>query len=307
MGFRETQPNIVKHTVVIPTKDRPNLLRRAVGSALAGLAQGGEVLVIDDHSQTEAKKTLRQVHDPRLRILCVPAGQTGVSAARNFGIAQARGDVIFFLDDDDTLQPGYCAHVLREGAMGHDYGFSSVFQATCKQGKPRLKTARFAQGTIPSAAGLGRKLCGFGMGFWIWRHVVFQMGPIRQDLSINEDTEYLCRLISKGRKGWYSELPGVVVWDHSGGTPGDLGHLTRRASAAERARCMSILCETYPTMASYLGRGYLRHCLKAGTYQQMRQFIVGLQSWRMRAAMLRFALVKGVAYSATGRLGRLAA
>lgn len=120
---------IPTHSIIIPTKDRPRLLRRAVLSALASTAADGEVLVVDDNSKVSARSILADVAQPGLRIIDLAPGQTGVSVARNAGIEAAGGAVIFFLDDDDELMAEYCGRVLSRAVAGHDYGFSAYLLA----------------------------------------------------------------------------------------------------------------------------------------------------------------------------------
>ena len=81
-------------SIIIPTYNRPALLQRAVASALAACPQDGEVIVVDDRSDT-AIKALRDVTDPRLRIT-TNTGDKGAAGARNHGIAQAKGDIVMF-------------------------------------------------------------------------------------------------------------------------------------------------------------------------------------------------------------------
>lgn len=87
-------------TVLIPTFDRPEQLRRAVDSALAQSHRRSEVLVVDDASP----RPVRLPDDPRLRVLHLPTNR-GHAAARNAGLEAARGQHVTCLDDDDTLYP----------------------------------------------------------------------------------------------------------------------------------------------------------------------------------------------------------
>lgn len=88
-------------TIVVTTCDRPHLAGRAVASALAQTEPRIEVVVIDDGARVPFHA---RVSDPRLRIVRT-AGRVGVNAARNQGLAVARGRWITFLDDDDVLLP----------------------------------------------------------------------------------------------------------------------------------------------------------------------------------------------------------
>jgi glycosyltransferase involved in cell wall biosynthesis len=87
-------------TVVIPTRDRHELVGGAVASALAQTRQDVEVVVVDDGSEPPVELAPR----PRLRTIRndVPRGLSG---ARNAGLAAARGRFVTFLDDDDRLAP----------------------------------------------------------------------------------------------------------------------------------------------------------------------------------------------------------
>ncbi|WP_055685360.1 glycosyltransferase family 2 protein [Loktanella sp. 5RATIMAR09] len=288
----------VSHSVVIPTKDRPEMLRRAVASALSGLARDGEVVVVDDHSSIAAQSTLHDLQTTYLRIISLPQGASGVSAARNAGIKHARGDVIFFLDDDDELTRDYCHRVLSRAVANCDFGFSAYLQVFDADKAVKAGSIRFAEGEIPADAPLRKKLCGFGMGFWIRRKIALQVGEIALDLSINEDTDYLCRLIAARKRGWYSAEPGVVLHHHSGHAAG-LEHLTDRTSDDERARCMRVVCERYPQMVAHLGRGYIRHCLKTGTLDDASHFIRRQDNWRVRSGLRLFAVSKWLAYRLT--------
>ncbi len=90
-------------SVVVPTRNRPALLARTLRSIMAQRAVDLEIVVVDDGS-TEDMRTVAAGIDPRIVVLrhSTPAG---VSAARNSGIAQARGEWIAFCDDDDLWAP----------------------------------------------------------------------------------------------------------------------------------------------------------------------------------------------------------
>lgn len=88
-------------TVVIPTRNRPNLLLRAVKSALAQTHSKLEVLVVIDGRCDTTSRALEAIADVRLRIISLPR-PVGGSEARNTGVHHARGEWVAFLDDDDA-------------------------------------------------------------------------------------------------------------------------------------------------------------------------------------------------------------
>ena len=86
-------------TVVITTLDRPQQLERAVASALRQQIREIEVVVVDDGS---GSPPAIRAQDSRLKVLRNDRS-AGVCAARNRGLAAARGKWIAFLDDDDEF------------------------------------------------------------------------------------------------------------------------------------------------------------------------------------------------------------
>ncbi|MBC2733856.1 MAG: glycosyltransferase [Desulfobacteraceae bacterium] len=93
-------------SVIIPTYNRSWCLSEAIDSVLSQTFQNIELIVVDDGSTDETPALLSHYGD-HLRVL--RQSNRGVSAARNGGIQAARGNLIAFLDSDDTWQPGKLA------------------------------------------------------------------------------------------------------------------------------------------------------------------------------------------------------
>jgi glycosyltransferase involved in cell wall biosynthesis len=91
-------------SVVIPTHDRRDLLPLTLHSALRQRGVDLEVVVVDDGSADDTSLFVRAIDDARVRLIRHEIAQ-GVSAARNHGIAEARGRWVAFLDDDDLWSP----------------------------------------------------------------------------------------------------------------------------------------------------------------------------------------------------------
>jgi len=259
-------------SLIIPTKDRPLLLLRSVLSALTNCGETDEIIVIDDHSVIPAEKSLQHHTDPRLRIERLPHRSHGASAARNLGIEISGADVIAFLDDDDELLPDYIDYIRNLASQKADYGFSSFLMAT-EGGLISASKKRFSEGPIDQNSPFRKRTFGFGMGVWMTRGTAEHVGPLDTTMTINEDTDYVCRLSRAGLKGWYSAKAGVIVHDHFGSLDGQKGNMTRHVDASERARCMKVLCISYPEYIQHLGKGYIRHCLRTGSLDDAMSFI----------------------------------
>jgi len=91
-------------TVVIPTRNRPDLVARAVQSALAQTYPDLEVIVVVDGPDQATVDGLNAIADPRLTVLALESN-IGAARARNLGVERARGSWIAFLDDDDHWMP----------------------------------------------------------------------------------------------------------------------------------------------------------------------------------------------------------
>jgi GT2 family glycosyltransferase len=90
-------------SVVVPSHNRARLLRRTLQSILAQHLTDLEVVLVDDGS-TDAPPDITAEVDPRI-VVIRNREPSGVSAARNRGIAAAHGDWIAFCDDDDLWSP----------------------------------------------------------------------------------------------------------------------------------------------------------------------------------------------------------
>jgi hypothetical protein len=105
-------------SVIIPTRNRPLLLRRALHS-FAGVDGRVEIIVVDDGSSAanaaSSRLACEQVAGCRYVRL---ARSGGASAARNHGLGLSRGAYLWFLDDDDYATARTVADVLDAVSSG---------------------------------------------------------------------------------------------------------------------------------------------------------------------------------------------
>jgi glycosyltransferase involved in cell wall biosynthesis len=92
---------VPKVSIIIPTHNRAEMVRRAIQSVLAQTWQGDmEIIVVSDGSTDNTEEVVKSFDDSRIRFFKHETSR-GASAARNTGLRASCGKYIAFLDDDD--------------------------------------------------------------------------------------------------------------------------------------------------------------------------------------------------------------
>lgn len=116
-------------SVIVPTCNRPKLLRRTLDSLAAQTLQEFKVVVVND-AGAPAPEIAREY--PGLDLKYVEHNeQRGLGAARNTGIDNSRGRWLCYLDDDDTFAPQHLERMvsaLRGGAKLAHSDYYRVFE-----------------------------------------------------------------------------------------------------------------------------------------------------------------------------------
>ncbi|MFL1461274.1 glycosyltransferase [Roseococcus sp. DSY-14] len=192
-------------TVVLPTYDRPFPLAEALRSLEAQDWPALEVVVVDDASPSPAARAFLAALEPRLaargwRLLRQPANAY-LGAARNAGIAAARGEFVAFLDDDNLAYPHFVSSLVR--AALH----SGAAVVTCQlhefsgetrgpEDHPALPNGWIPLGG-PAELGLTDNRLG-DAGFLIRREALERLGGFTTDRAAFEDWELLLRAALAG-------------------------------------------------------------------------------------------------------------
>ena len=92
-------------SIVVPVYNTQAYLPECIQSILSQTFSDFELLLIDDGSVDESGRICDgyQAKDPRVRVVHTP--NAGQSAARNLGTAEARSDLLCFIDSDDVVHP----------------------------------------------------------------------------------------------------------------------------------------------------------------------------------------------------------
>jgi glycosyltransferase involved in cell wall biosynthesis len=183
-------------TVLIPTRNRRDLVLVAIESAREQTMQAAEILVVDDGSTdgtTEAIQALEQTGTP-VRVISGP--EQGVGPARNAGLAACSTSLVCFLDSDDQL----ASDALEQGlAEWRENDTMLVFSAVQFPGPHRVLT-KPTEGDAFSIAGLLGSESDFNPPWGLARVDHLQaIGGFTDELPCAVDYDLLLRLCAEGR------------------------------------------------------------------------------------------------------------
>jgi len=185
-------------SVVIPTWNRHELLERAVASVQAQTYSPIEIIVVDDGSDIQVSlksggSISRVYHRPHL----------GISAAINFGLARANGELICILGSDDEMKPELIAteaiFILDNPNVDMCYTDSISTNAVIQ---------RFDR--IPDYERYATMATGIPHGCALWRSEIIRRIPHDETLPSGIDYEFIMQAFEAGvRMSW---VPGEPLW-----------------------------------------------------------------------------------------------
>jgi hypothetical protein len=185
-------------SIVIPAYNVADYIVSAVESALDQTYRNLEVIVVDDGSTDATSSQLfglsRRRQDHRLRVVRQHNG--GLSAARNRGIREARGEYIGFLDGDDLWHQDKAeAHLaIMDGdqTIGFSYSASEYIE---EDGRPTDRLLRPDSMKPSLHSMILRNHVGNGSTPIVRRSCFEAVGMFREDLHSCEDYEMWCRIL----------------------------------------------------------------------------------------------------------------
>lgn len=102
----------MKISVLLPTRNRLELMRLAVASVRRQSDEDWEIVISDNHSEEDVAGYVESLEDDRVRYLRTPRA-VPVTDNWNNALEAAEGEYVIMLGDDDALLPGYFATIRR--------------------------------------------------------------------------------------------------------------------------------------------------------------------------------------------------
>jgi glycosyltransferase involved in cell wall biosynthesis len=200
-------------SVIIPTLNRCFLLQRAIQSVLNQSYNPNEIIVIDNGSSDDTKKTIQTLY-PNIRYLT--EDKIGVSAARNKGIINARSEWIAFLDSDDVWKPEKLEkQLILNYEFKNKYRFIHTNEIWFRNGVflNQKKNHEKSGGNLFNKC---LKLCCISPSSSLIKKKIFdEYGLFDEDLKVCEDYDMWLRLTSKENVGYVSQPLVVKYGGHS--------------------------------------------------------------------------------------------
>lgn len=229
-------------SVIIPAWNAGATLAATLESALGQTWPSLEVIVVDDGSTDDTRDVARRFGDAGVRVYTQE--NAGAAAARNRGLHRAEGELIQFLDADDLLDPekillqvaalrGRMDHV-ASGAWARFHKDPS--EANFRPQAPWRSFERPAE----LLQILYRHHLMMQPACWLVpRRVADAAGPWNEELSLDDDGEYFCRVVLASRGVVFTESARSY---YRSGVAGSLSRVRSAAAWRSQFRSTELCC-----------------------------------------------------------------
>ena len=254
-------------SVVIPTRNHAAYVRQAIDSALAQTSPPLEVIVVDDGSTDETPRILAEYGE---RIRAIRQANSGVSVARNTGIAAARGDLIALLDSDDSWAPAklerQVARMAADPSLGLVHCGSERVDA---DGRQLAVSLSGMEGWVAPALLTFEPdvIVAPGSSLLVRKRIAEEVGGFDARLAPSEDWDFCYRVATRYPVGYVAEVL-VRYRIHSAGSHLNIGRMQNgmllafeKAFATDDASVQRLRNQAYGRL----------HRVLAGCYFEIRQ------------------------------------
>jgi hypothetical protein len=256
-------------SIVLCTRDRPDLLRRAARSVSSAIADTETEFIIVEQGAPSAAALCQELG---LDAVVVHDSGVGAARARNIGATRAAGDVLLFTDDDCEVPPTWMSDHLREfsdrevvASFGVVTGLSRLRPraGAADERDPVSWRGRHRRGALPWNIGHSANMAVRRSAFFDVGGFDERLGPGAPDAPAGEDSDLIVRLL---------EDDGLAV---SG-----VGRPVRHAQWRSEQETASNLVSYERGSGAWIGKALRSNRSSGGHYLRDRlRLLRGLLSW----------------------------
>lgn len=275
-------------SVIMPTYNRATKVSRSIDSALAQTWRPIEIIVVDDGSTDQTASVLATYGD---RIKYVRQSNSGPSSARNAGIRASNGQIISFLDSDDTWLPEKTELEVKLLQRSYEAGVRCCVCNARMIGWAGQTTNSFAIASLNPAYTEGlwlnptevliTRFLFFNQVVAVWRDTLLATGLFREDLRILEDYDLALRLSLVCP--WAFSSRELVVW-----------HGDSENSLSKSASELAISLRAHDILVNLHASASRSHLLPQRILRQRLQYLRGrIQAYELMSHHGQYGVLRG--------------
>lgn len=282
-------------SIVIPTYQRAQAVKKAVSAVLPDVGEAGEVIVVEDRGDGARNSLGADIDQGLVRYLRNTHDVCGAAAARNMGVQAAVGKFVLFLDDDDLIAPGYLAQLITLWqAENVEWGFGLQVVGNEIVARRDVLGRSLKHGFLEPRVGFRQRLCAASAGMFVRRDLFQSLNGFAIGRHVDEDTDLCCRLLAARKRPYFLDQPAVLLSRED-----NVERLTNSVEKDGVFRCYEATfhdnidaCKDLPFAATYLSTRAVRQALKSNNADRSDAIIA-----RTPGVFLRLGLRVKVALS----------
>lgn len=203
----------IKLSIIIPTYNREKYIEECIQTAAMQCNYDNEIIVVDDGS---TDNTIRILENSAIKVKILRQKHLGACAARNYGLQNAVGEYITFLDSDDY----YIKDMLGEMIYSTDSNDSDIIfgrhilSSVIESGPVRILQPTDSVETVFRKAADGRVV---QTGAVCWkRDFINKIGGWAREVAQWQDVELYMRAMTYQPNIRITENSGLIIREHAG-------------------------------------------------------------------------------------------
>jgi GT2 family glycosyltransferase len=214
-------------TVVVCTRNRPDMVVEVLRDLLDNRYPAFKVLVVDQSTDNQTREIVSRYQKETDLLEYLPTETTGIPVARNIGFSEASrcADLLAFTDDDCRVPPDWISRMVAEFAADPDLDalVGRTLPLQDREGAVSIETIsstrRMTFDELPNPLFVDLFRLGGTLNFAVRPSTWHAVGPFDEGLRRGSDIDYNYRILQKGKK--LARVPDVVVYHRVWRTQGE--------------------------------------------------------------------------------------